>query len=102
MTTRQEFVVYLSSTLADLKPEQEVALKTLAEFARVETSYRASEKGVVMTCTGDVRKCNLYIGILGQRYGYVPPVTEVTPKKNRSPNWSTTPAALPASRRSRG
>jgi hypothetical protein len=34
-----------------------------------------------MTCTGDVRKCNLYIGILGQRYGYVPPVTESNPKK---------------------
>jgi hypothetical protein len=81
MTTRQEFVVYLSSTLADLEPEREVALKTLSEFARVATSYRASEKGVVMTCTGDVRKCNLYIGILGQRYGYVPPVTESNPKK---------------------
>jgi hypothetical protein len=81
MTTRQEFVVYLSSTLADLEPEREVALKTLAEFARVATSYRAGEKGVVMTCTDDVRKCNLYIGILGQRYGYVPPVTESNPKK---------------------
>jgi len=36
MTIRQEFVVYLSSTLADLEPEREVALKTIAEFARVK------------------------------------------------------------------
>ena len=47
MTTRQEFVVHLSSTLADLAPEREVALKTIAEFARVTTSFRASEEGVV-------------------------------------------------------
>ena len=70
-------------------------MKTLAEFARVATSYRASEEGVVVTCTGDVRKSNLYIGILGQRYGYVPPVTESNPQKNRSRNWSPTPAAFP-------
>ena len=81
MTTRQEFVVYLSSTLADLALEREVALRTIAEFARVATSFRASEEGVVTTCTSDVRKCNLYIGILGQRYGYVPLVDESNPEE---------------------
>lgn len=80
MSTRQEFVVYLSSTLADLGPERDVALKTIAEFGVVKTSYRASEEGVVNTCTGDVRRSNLYIGILGQRYGYVPPQTENNPE----------------------
>jgi hypothetical protein len=73
MTTRREFVVYLSSTLIDLERERDVALKTVAEFGRVTMSFRASEEGVVATCIGDVRKCDLYIGILGQRYGYVPP-----------------------------
>jgi hypothetical protein len=60
-------------------------LKTIAEFARVTKSFRASEEGVVTTCRSDVRKCNLYIGILGQRYGYMPPVDEGTQKKSRSP-----------------
>jgi Domain of unknown function (DUF4062) len=73
---RQEFLVYLSSTLADLVQERDVALKTIAEFGVVKTSFRASEDGVVATCIGDVRRSNLYIGILGQRYGYVPPVAE--------------------------
>jgi WD40 repeat protein len=55
MTTRQEFIVYLSSTLSDLEPEREVALNTIAEFARIATSYRDNEEAVVTTCTGDVR-----------------------------------------------
>ena len=79
MTTRHEFVVYLSSTLVDLEKERDVALKTIAEFGVVKTSFRASEEGVVATCTNDVRKSNLYIGILGQRYGYVPPAAEYNP-----------------------
>jgi hypothetical protein len=73
--------VYLSSTLADLAPEREVALKTIAEFARVTKSFRAREENVVTTCRGDVRKCNLYIGILDQRYGYMPPVDEGNPEE---------------------
>jgi hypothetical protein len=81
MTARQEFIAYLSSTLADLVQERDVALKTIAEFGVVKTSFRASEEGVVTTCTDDVRKCNLYIGILGQRYGYVPPAAEGNPEE---------------------
>ena len=76
MTERKEFVVYLSSTLADLKAEREIALKTIGEVGVVKTSYRADEKGAVAACTGDVRACHLYVGILGQRYGYVPPNAE--------------------------
>lgn len=72
MGDRREFVVYLSSTLADLEPERDAALKAIAEFGTVKTSYRAAEEGVVATCTQDVRGCDLYIGILGQRYGWVP------------------------------
>jgi hypothetical protein len=72
MTQRQEFVVYLSSTLADLEAERETALKTIAEAGRVQTSYRAGEEGVIENCVNDVRRCALYVGIVGQRYGYVP------------------------------
>lgn len=73
---RAEFVVYLSSTVADLAPERELALKTIAEVGVVRTSYRADDKGAIVACTGDVRASHLYIGILGQRYGYLPPVKE--------------------------
>ena len=80
MAIRQEFSVYLSSTLADLAPERDIALKTIAEFGVVKTSYRADEEGVVKVCTGDVRNCQLYIGIIGRRYGYQPPVAEGNPE----------------------
>ena len=76
MSDRREFVVYLSSTLADLEDEREIALKTIGEVGVVKTSYRAAEQGAVATCTGDVRASHLYVGILGQRYGYVPPAGE--------------------------
>jgi hypothetical protein len=81
MTTRREFVVYLSSTLADLQPEREEALKAIAESGVVKSSYRADEKGVLAGCAADVLKCNLYVGILGQRYGYIPPVSEGNPEE---------------------
>ncbi|MET0657410.1 MAG: DUF4062 domain-containing protein [Steroidobacteraceae bacterium] len=79
MTDRKEFVVYLSSTLADLEAEREIALKTIGQIGVVKTSYRGDEKGAVATCTADVRASHLYVGILGQRYGYVPPVGESNP-----------------------
>jgi hypothetical protein len=76
MTVRREFVVYLSSTLDDLREEREVALKTIAEIGVVKTTYRADERGAVQACTDDVRASHLYVGILGQRYGWVPGVAE--------------------------
>jgi hypothetical protein len=39
--------VYLSSPLADLEAERDLAIKTIAEFGVIKTSYRASEEGVV-------------------------------------------------------
>lgn len=78
---RQEFRVYLSSTLADLGPERNVALQTIAEFGVVQTSYRASENGVLQTCIDDVQRCALYIGILGLRYGYLPEDPEANPQQ---------------------
>jgi hypothetical protein len=77
---RTEFVVYLSSTLADLEAERELALKTIAEVGVVRTTYRADEKGAVAACTDDVRASHLYVGILGQRYGYVPAADEGNPR----------------------
>ena len=76
MTERKEFVVYLSSTLADLKFEREIALKTIGEVGVVRTSYRADEKGAITACTDDVRSSHLYVGLIAQRYGYVPPQAE--------------------------
>jgi len=72
MTSRREFLVYLSSTVADLEDERTLAQQVIGDHGRIKTSYRASEEGVVATCIKDVRECDLYVAILGQRYGHVP------------------------------
>lgn len=72
MAERREFVVYLSSTFKDMEREREAAISVIRRHAVVLDSCRASEDGTVKTCTGDVRKTSLYIGVIGQRYGFVP------------------------------
>ncbi|HEU4878648.1 MAG TPA: DUF4062 domain-containing protein, partial [Gemmatimonadaceae bacterium] len=72
MTNRREFAVYISSTVEDLEIERKIAMEVIGSIGTVKHSYRAADKGVVDTCIADVKKCDLYIGILGQRYGYVP------------------------------
>lgn len=36
-------------------------------------SYSADERSVRESCLADVESCDLYIGILGRRYGFIPP-----------------------------
>jgi formylglycine-generating enzyme required for sulfatase activity len=67
------YTVYLSSTLADLEDERKAVQDALADQCVVKHSYRASEHALVESCLGDVAACQLYIAILGLRYGYVPP-----------------------------
>ncbi len=64
--------VYLSSTLSDLKAEREAVHSVLRGECVVKDSYRASEKELTQSCMDDVAACDLYIGIIGLRYGYVP------------------------------
>lgn len=66
------FTVYLSSTLADLRAEHQAVKEVLGDEYAVKQSYTASEKDLVASCLQDVASCDLYIGILGLRYGHVP------------------------------
>jgi hypothetical protein len=51
-------------------------LQTIGEIGLVKTTYRADEKKPVAACVDDVRACHLYVGILGQRYGWIPGVAD--------------------------
>lgn len=64
--------VYLSSTLSDLEPEREAVREALQGRCLVIESYSADERSVRDGCLADVAGCDLYIGILGLRYGYCP------------------------------
>lgn len=64
--------VYLSSTLDDLRPERQAVKEALGGKCTVVESYIADERSVQDSCLDDVAGCDLYIGIVGRRYGFIP------------------------------
>jgi hypothetical protein len=64
--------VYLSATLNDLGPERQAVKEALGGECIVVESYTADERSVRESCLADVAGCDLYIGIIGFRYGFIP------------------------------
>ena len=65
--------VYVSSTINDLKGERQAVIDWLvsADHQPVH-SYVADSETVRDSCRADIERCDLYVLILGHRYGYVP------------------------------
>jgi len=72
---KKSLKIFLSSTVKDLGPEREIAARAVEalrmEALRAETfgSYPGTPADV---CMEMVRDCDVFIGIYGGRYGYVP------------------------------
>ncbi len=68
--------VYLSSTFTDLEREREAAYRALRRLhhdAVAMEDYVAADVRPLDHCLADVRSCDIYVGLLGWRYGYIPP-----------------------------
>ena len=66
--------VYVSSTIVDLKAERQAVVDWLvAAQHQVVHSYRPNSATVRDSCLEDVDTCDLYVLILGHRYGFQPP-----------------------------
>ena len=66
--------VYVSSTIADLKQERQAVLDWLrAARHQAVDSYLPDSDTVRDSCLEDVGTCDLYVLILGHRYGFQPP-----------------------------
>src|SRR2546421_9890543 len=65
--------VYVSSTIADLQPERQ-AVPDWLRAARHQAidSYLPDSDTVRESCLDDVAACDLYVLIVGHRYGFVP------------------------------
>ena len=65
--------VYVSSTITDLKRERRAVLDwlRLARHQAVD-SYLPDSDTVRESCLDDVGTCDLYVLILGHRYGFQP------------------------------
>ncbi|MGF6789737.1 DUF4062 domain-containing protein [Paraburkholderia tuberum] len=69
--------VYLSSTYVDLKDYRDAVFKALEkgglQVARME-AYTAADDRPMDLCLRDVAQSDLYVGVFGWRYGFVPPI----------------------------
>jgi hypothetical protein len=65
--------VYVSSTVADLKAEREEVIKWLVQARHQPVhSYLPDSETARDSCLADIDGCDLYLLILGHRYGHVP------------------------------
>ncbi len=80
--------IYLSSTYEDLKDYRRAVFEALRKSGYqvlAMEDYVAADRRPVEKCLNDVEKADFYIGLLGFRYGYVPP------SEHNNPNgWSIT------------
>jgi hypothetical protein len=67
-----DFQIFLSSTVDDLVEERKAAIEILRGHGRVIDSYQAGPLPTVENCLADVRSSQLYVLILGRRYGWTP------------------------------
>ncbi len=66
--------VYLSSTKLDLDAERNIVMRELLDAEHQPThSYRGSGDPLVTSCLDDVAKSDIYVLLLGRRYGHRPP-----------------------------
>ena len=65
--------VYISSTVLDLKVERQAVIDWLiAANHQPVHSYRPDSETVRDSCLDDIDRCDLYVLILGHRYGFIP------------------------------
>lgn len=67
-------VVYLSSTLLDLRAERAAVANWLEKNHQVKHSYVADDESVVKSCLDDIKASDVYVLIIGFRLGFVPPM----------------------------
>jgi tetratricopeptide (TPR) repeat protein len=65
--------VYVSSTVADLAGERRAVMDWLVAAGHQPVhSYRPDSETVRASCLDDIARCDLYVLILGHRYGFQP------------------------------
>lgn len=68
--------IYLSSTYEDLKEFRKAAYEQLQQLGHnvvAMEDYVAADDRPLEKCLADVGGCDVYVGLIGFRYGYVPP-----------------------------
>ncbi len=104
MSTSNELRVFISSTFRDLQEEREHLVKKIFPEIRALCRHRgvaftdidlrwgiteeeAEREGIIRICLDEIDRCRPYfIGILGERYGWVPPASSIQTIGDGFPN----------------
>ena len=68
--------MYISATFKDLEEHRAavaLALRKMGYLVRCMEEYTATDERTDVHCKEDVATCDFYVGILAQRYGWIPP-----------------------------
>ena len=66
--------IYISSTYPDLAEVREAVFRTMRMIGHdviAMQDYVATEQRPLEKCLADVRSCDIYVGIIAWRYGYI-------------------------------
>jgi hypothetical protein len=72
---------YVSSTFKDLERHRAAVNEAILKLGHVDIAmehYVAGPERPIARCINDVRRCDLYIGLFGRRYGYIPPGSDLS------------------------
>jgi hypothetical protein len=67
--------IYLSSTYSDMKEYRDAVLRVLRMLrhdVRAMEDYAATDRRPLDECLRDVKSADVYVGLLGWRYGFIP------------------------------
>ena len=76
--------VYLSSTYEDLKEHRKAVFQALRKGGyevKAMEEYVATDNRPLDQCLADVQEADIYVGVFGFRYGYVPPERHHNPQQ---------------------
>jgi hypothetical protein len=81
--------LYISSTYSDLEKYREVILDNINFLSKYFTPVRVMEymmppveQSIVEECLSDVANCDIYVLIIGKRYGSIEPLSKVSYTEN--------------------
>ena len=85
---RAPFRMFLSSTFRDLKKERKRVRNIADKVCSVigMEMFLPDEKCVLKTCLENLRKCDIYVGIIGLRYGSVIPYEQLVEVEGEKAN----------------
>ncbi|NHV06647.1 MAG: DUF4062 domain-containing protein, partial [Thaumarchaeota archaeon] len=73
------FNVFVSSTYRDLKEEREKVIEAIEKVCKAigMEKFLPDEKSTLEVCLENLKKCDIYVGIIGSRYGSIVPESQL-------------------------